>query len=362
MPIDPDDDISNALNIARQDTGADPIQAKVSGLNQFLTGLDLEANTPQFNTGIGGAGMPSGIRAYHGSPHEFDEFDINKIGTGEGAQAYGHGLYFAEHEPVAKGYRDQLSRPYYETSFGENVEKKYGSDVLDAFHSASGDPKEINNTIDRLRGIVQRNLDEYGVSDLSKLKPQYDGDIASETIKMAKRADNLESLLKSGDVKQVGLGHMYEVNIAAQPEHFLDWDKPLGEQSNHTKQKIKDLMSGDLFNMDFDNATGWQKLPGEKFYEALQERIGSIKSSAADASEALHQHGIRGIRYLDAGSRGENAQPTHNYVVFDPKDIEIMRRYARGGDVRARHASGTVEDHALNLVRRHLDHEDYHAA
>lgn len=62
MPINPvsdDNDISSALNIARQSTGADPIQDKIGGLNQFLTGLDLEANTPQFNTGIGGAGMPS---------------------------------------------------------------------------------------------------------------------------------------------------------------------------------------------------------------------------------------------------------------------------------------------------------------
>ena len=44
-----------------------------------------------------------GITAYHGSPHEFDQFDTSKIGTGEGAQSYGHGLYFAEHEPIAKG-------------------------------------------------------------------------------------------------------------------------------------------------------------------------------------------------------------------------------------------------------------------
>ena len=36
-----------------------------------------------------------GITAYHGSPHTFDKFSMDKIGTGEGAQAYGHGLYFA---------------------------------------------------------------------------------------------------------------------------------------------------------------------------------------------------------------------------------------------------------------------------
>ena len=50
-----------------------------------------------------------GFKAYHGSPHKFDAFDLSKIGTGEGAQAFGHGLYFAENENVARGYRDALS-------------------------------------------------------------------------------------------------------------------------------------------------------------------------------------------------------------------------------------------------------------
>lgn len=52
--------------------------------------------------------QPQGIRAFHGSPYDFDKFDMSKIGTGEGAQAYGRGLYFAENEGVAKVYRDQL--------------------------------------------------------------------------------------------------------------------------------------------------------------------------------------------------------------------------------------------------------------
>ena len=59
-PLSNDDEIGAALNVARNpDPMGDTIQAKIGGLNQALTGLDLEANTPQFNTGIGGAGMPS---------------------------------------------------------------------------------------------------------------------------------------------------------------------------------------------------------------------------------------------------------------------------------------------------------------
>jgi ADP-Ribosyltransferase in polyvalent proteins len=49
------------------------------------------------------------IKAYHGSPHDFERFDLSKIGTGEGAQAYGHGLYFAENPKVAEEYRRALA-------------------------------------------------------------------------------------------------------------------------------------------------------------------------------------------------------------------------------------------------------------
>ncbi len=54
------------------------------------------------------AAEPQGIEVYHGSPHEFDAFDLGKIGTGEGAQSYGHGLYFAEAPEVGKEYAQQL--------------------------------------------------------------------------------------------------------------------------------------------------------------------------------------------------------------------------------------------------------------
>jgi len=59
--------------------------------------------------GFVGSTMKGPIRAYHGSPYDFDAFDAAKIGNGEGAQAYGHGLYFAEAEPVAETYKHALA-------------------------------------------------------------------------------------------------------------------------------------------------------------------------------------------------------------------------------------------------------------
>ena len=79
-PVSDDDHIGAALNVARNpDPMGDAIQAKIGGLNQALTGLDLEANTPNFHTGIGGAGMPS--RAVPSRPSNTGEdlFDYSRL-------------------------------------------------------------------------------------------------------------------------------------------------------------------------------------------------------------------------------------------------------------------------------------------
>ena len=57
------------------------------------------------NEGGSAEGLVLNQPAYHGSPHRFDKFTLDKIGTGEGAQAYGWGLYFAGNKEVADWYR-----------------------------------------------------------------------------------------------------------------------------------------------------------------------------------------------------------------------------------------------------------------
>ena len=334
MPISPDDDsdISNALNLARQDVGGgNAIQARIGGLNQFLTGLDLEANTPNFNTGIGGAGMPSAskITAYHGSPHEFDQFDTSKIGTGEGNQSYGHGLYFAEAEPTARHYQELLSS---------------GNPTL------SGRVKSVlaehNGDENAAKGYIQQAIDYHTSKGNS-----------------GSRAFWQNALDQFDDLKNYNKGHMYEVNIDAHPDHFLDWNKPLSEQSGYVQEKLSGKHS---FNGDQPLGAALKRSYGNELFGG--DIAGTDRAKPNEVSNALSNMGIKGIRYLDAGSSGykpwivthpqggvnefndeasarafhaknpessiQEPKLTHNYVVFDPKDIEIMRRYARGGDVR----------------------------
>ena len=48
--------------------------------------------------------------AYHGTPWRFDRFSLSAIGTGEGAQVYGYGLYFAGNRKVAEWYKEVLTK------------------------------------------------------------------------------------------------------------------------------------------------------------------------------------------------------------------------------------------------------------
>lgn len=44
---------------------------------------------------------------YHGSPYEFDKFNMSKVGSGDGLNKYGYGLYFADNEDLANYYASE---------------------------------------------------------------------------------------------------------------------------------------------------------------------------------------------------------------------------------------------------------------
>ena len=258
---------------------------------------------------------PNRITAYHGSPHEFDEFDTAKIGTGEGAQAYGHGLYFAESEPVAKRYRDKLSNyisdEMLQTYFKpESIVPSYGG--MDKILNYDPEKRLVTAQGIDPQGNLSGPIRRHGtMPDLKKLNEEF----------------------KRRGLDPYVPGHMYEVAIDAHPDHMLDWDKPLSEQSEHVQNALIKIGQKDETQYGYGGGSHYyltdpDSHSGSDFYRYL-----AGQNEPTEASNILHSHGIKGIKYLDAGSRGQG-EGTSNYAVFDPKDIEIMRRYARGGDVR----------------------------
>lgn len=103
-------------------------------------------------TVVNSVAEPQTIRAYHGSPHDFDKFSMDKIGTGEGSQAFGYGLYFAENPKTADAYRPRSWNP-----FAKRPGKSYEVDIrakpdefIDLDIPLSSQPKSIQDTIARV--------------------------------------------------------------------------------------------------------------------------------------------------------------------------------------------------------------------
>ena len=164
------------------------------------------------------------FEAFHGSPHDFDRFDLSRIGTGEGAQSYGHGLYFAENEKVARGYQRATS----DKAFVDKVATLYdeGFSPGDAWDEIKDHWSDFTPAEQRLMTALEKDdwlgFDYPHQAVSAALRDIKSFDVSPETAAAAR-----------------AMGNMYRVKINASHEHFLDWDKPLAEQSERVKNTLK---------------------------------------------------------------------------------------------------------------------------
>jgi hypothetical protein len=258
------------------------------------------------------------IIGYHGSPHEFERFDPSKIGTGEGAQAFGHGMYLADNEDVARGYRNRLSI------------FPGGSWFKNALTYAQDWQKSDKLTDAQMWQLVENRLN----NNLEQLKSRADlrPDVIAEGI------DNINKGIEFAAKRRTTPGHMYEVAIHARPEGFLDWDAPLSEQHPNIQEfarnaDISHLKPGNRSRVLMERFRNNQEDPNYPLTGAnLVTALNKTDKHSPETSAQLRDAGIPGIKYFDAGSRGKG-DGTRNYVVFHPKHLEVKRRYADGGEI-----------------------------
>jgi hypothetical protein len=255
-----------------------------------------------------------GFDVYHGSPHQFDRFDMSKIGTGEGAQAYGHGLYFAEHEPVAESY------------LGPQADWKYGGKKGQTIYDRLQDPR------------LERGLDNEGWSKLNAQRSFWEQvalgraprqlveDAVADPEEHGEHYSAYAKTLKTEKFKRSG-ANMYHVRLNADPDHFLNWDKKISEQHPHVQGAVKSIFNADWYN-DIAGKTGGEL---HDYLNSLHARHGR-EGAPVETARKLREAGLAGIRYLDQGSRS-SGKGSHNFVVFSDKVPQIKRRYAKGGEV-----------------------------
>ena len=300
--------------------------------------------------------------AWHGSPYDFDEFDLGSIGGGLGTQAFGWGLYFTENKNVAEKYKvERKSKnkftlngndipieyaPVIEQIFGGiNVENNKESllnrlvlnrdaeqsnldlvaknlneldGVLDFITQNSKFainklPTLVDNKFERMATVILNDAKTKAKSDNKRVNKEYLFDVIEElqkrynkhyifyndiVLKNSYLIDNIDNF----EVTSVYKPTLYNVEIP-DTDTMLDYSKPINEQSEYVLNKIKQLDPTDI------NKTG------KEFYNDLSERLGGDKN----ASLKLNELGIKGIKYKHGLS--------HNFVVFDDKAIKVIEKY-----------------------------------
>jgi hypothetical protein len=280
--------------------------------------------------------------AYHGSPYRFDKFTLDHIGKGEGAQAYGWGLYFAGSKEVAEFYRGTLGNMRADL---KGIGEAYG------LHLSAG-----------VRGEIVRQTNAASESDTPVQIARRVGyaNAYSRSLDQDALAKTIEAY------RQESKGQLYKVDIPEDGEYLL-WDKPVPYDvvkkiADHSVEKgiVEDVDEAvDMLTDEFD-------VSGAKMYQGLSEQLGGDKA----ASEFLNEIGIPGIKYLDGSSRGAG-EGSYNYVIFDANSVKTLETYYQPGDgSRAARMSARMRKLARttraamdkNMAGEHLTNEAEFAA
>ena len=288
------------------------------------------------------------LDVYHGTPHTFPaeegaplgRFRSDKIGTGEGAQAYGYGLYFAENPDVAGEYR-QIAGNLPSHVGGGFAMSDAAAAKLDALSSA------LNLRSEYDRGI-------FGVYDDLRVG-EFTPDILKRKLAKALKAGEIEQDYYNGAMQGFKnaekvfaetKGSRYKVDLPdAKIEQMLDWDRPLSQHPFKVQQSIFNGLinagySAAFVNHLLNNKTGMELY--KTIYKSIEQgesnainmaknlnlgERGMFMEAPALASESLKQMGIPGIKFLDQGSRAAG-QGTRNFVVFpgEEQHLKILGR------------------------------------
>ena len=270
---------------------------------------------------------------WHGTPYfgiENEGFSLRAIGTGEGAQAYGWGIYFAGDREISEAYRRKLSPAesvisfpefdesvtFIETNEGWVSEEDGG--VLEGMEAAAADILEHGDIETVRQNLAEALEDGFDRIQVYRSSNEYDVDDVQEAL----------DLIERGGIKnETRNGQLYSADI---PENdvLLDYDAPLSAQPGAVKEALAKAFAEQGKEETFAEMQE-EDARGEDFYNALAE--------PQEASETLLKHGIPGLRYLDGNSRADG-EGNHNFVIWDedlltPEEAQIEAYYQSAAPV-----------------------------
>jgi hypothetical protein len=300
-----------------------------------------------------------GIIAFHGSGADFDEFRLEMIGTGEGAQAYGYGLYFTDSEDIARFYKDAVGGSGYK-KLDYNADADASQSITDVnFKDVDG---YRSYPIDKAQDLIKSALktQRFNVEPDEKALNIFEMTFERDgALQIDMRDGTSVSFLKNFDGDELTVtplkkaeGKMYKVGLAPKPDELLDYDAPFSAQSKDVQEKL--LKAG----YEIDPRTSGS---GGMILDAIMSNVGregahlALGGKRTDArqiaSQRMAEAGIPGIKYRAAGSRATataDEAAERNYVIFDDKAVNIMEKYGIVGPVAVTAAGAAAVNRGRN--------------
>lgn len=361
-------------------TSANSIQTTYNALAKFWNQATIDSLV---NTGIlrivqdqselpGGSYRPSAM-AWHGSPHQFNQFNLDAIGRGEGNQAFGWGLYFSAEKRVAEWYADHLTEEFKDISIGKFTEDDLlvvggGSLFKDAAAQMAKrldratTPEQKQRHVDEFKALIKVGI-KTATDEIRKLEeapgkwhnPYLFTTPADQMEALEEELSRLSAIhdaVTPDNVKKTSAKNIYRValNPGKQHDRWLDWFEAINPVD---RRRIIDHLKTEGLD-DTELTKEFEAEPrttGIALYYGLSEQFGSKK----DASLFLSRAGFDGVRYPAEGNRSTGI---HNYVVFDDRAVEVREHTVRHSRKGLRIRGAYYEDlHRSYLVASHLTPE-----
>ena len=302
--------------------------------------------------------------AYHGTPHRFEEFSTEKIGTGEGAQVHGWGLYFAKDRETSERYKEDLEESYFYKNKLERwncarwlVEKKY---------------KDKND--EDLRHYLR--VDDINIA---RELAQNEKNTREEILKyIGNKEEELEKKIEETE------GQVFRVEIP-EDDVLLDEDKTFNEQPKKVQEALNKLIKKNMYRIEKSQLKGHEgeyelikgnevidiyddieeanralkenndtvenslgkikQANGRQIYNIISDYLGTFKSDR-DTSLLLNEYGIKGITY-------DGYQDGRAYVIFDDKAVKVLEKFYQGerGEVTPRPVDTPIVEQTKSIIR-----------
>ena len=308
-------------------------------------GLFHDGHFEAGNAVITEPGVTFSITALHASPHSFRKFSTDFMGKGEGAQAYGWGLYFAENPKVNRSYMNQFAQDKatwkfreVETGVIEVMQRSLVGSFLpkDALPEAKEDASDIawsvlGDLVDAARGSMTVLDIVMELHDEIDTNRKYAETYPQEREKLEQLEGFMLSLLDHLDEIEVrpGMPSNYKVELNVEDSELLGWDyvdeTVLSLLKDSPVEEVRYALERAESRADYRG----ENVSGKDVYQELFDAFwdgedGTKQEAQKAASVSLLSSDIKGIRYADGYTRGKvEEEQTYNYVIFDGNDIKI---------------------------------------